>query len=62
MKTVKILLVFLIVITLMPLSLGCFQREKQPEEATGMVKTEKENTVMETTTETIAETATETVT
>jgi len=62
MKTVKILLVFLIVITLMSLSLGCFQREKQPEEATSMVETEKENTVTETVTETITETTTETVT
>jgi len=62
MKTIKIFLVFLVSITLILLSFGCVQREKQSDEVISIVETEKENTMAETTTETITETATETVT
>ena len=62
MKTLKILLVFLIVIIFMSLSLGCFQRTNQPEKDAIIVDTENENTATETITETTTETPVETVT
>jgi uncharacterized membrane protein YkoI len=62
MKTLKILLVFLIVIIFMSLSLGCFQRTNQTEKDAIIVETEEENTAIETITETTTETSIETVT
>ncbi len=61
MKTFKKLLIFFTVIIIMSFSFSCIQRAKQPVKAPSIVEPEKENTVMETTTETVTTTETETV-